>query len=160
MKNLFLFLTLLVLSVNTTAQESQKAQDTTKVQKLDEVLVKAVRVEVTSPITHSNVTKKQTALKHEIAHALYATDEIYKTECQRILYKMSDKLKNKLGAELLKHAYAPEFIIDEVHAYMADYDKSMFCTIMNNKHFKTEYNKIRRQIGKLYKETVRREINA
>ncbi|WP_347923801.1 TonB-dependent receptor [Pontimicrobium sp. SW4] len=58
MKNLFLFLTLLVLSVSAKAQESTKVQDTTKVQKLDEVLVKAVRVEATSPITHSNIDKK------------------------------------------------------------------------------------------------------
>lgn len=58
MKNLFLFLTLLVLSVSLGAQESKKVQDTTKVQKLDEVLVKAVRVEATSPITHSNIDKK------------------------------------------------------------------------------------------------------
>lgn len=37
----------------------QKDQDSTKTEKLDEVLVKAVRVNATSPITHSNVSKKQ-----------------------------------------------------------------------------------------------------
>jgi len=58
MKNLILFLAFLVLSVSVTAQESKKAQDTTKVQKLDEVLVKAVRVDAASPITHSNVKKE------------------------------------------------------------------------------------------------------
>ena len=36
----------------------EKVQDTTKVEQLDEVLVKAVRVDAKSPITHSNVTKK------------------------------------------------------------------------------------------------------
>ena len=58
-KNLFLFLALLVCSVSANTQENQKQQDTTKTEKLDEVLVKAVRVNATSPITHSNVTKKQ-----------------------------------------------------------------------------------------------------
>ena len=58
MKNLFLFLTLLVLSVSVNAQED-KQQDTTKIQKLDEVLVKAVRVDADSPITHSNVSKAE-----------------------------------------------------------------------------------------------------
>lgn len=57
MKNLFAFLALFVLSNYAVAQEKQ--QDSTKVEKLDEVLVKAVRVEATSPITHSNVTKAQ-----------------------------------------------------------------------------------------------------
>ena len=55
MKNLFKIL-VLFLTITTYAQEKQ--QDSTKVEKLDEVLVKAVRVEASSPITHSNVTKK------------------------------------------------------------------------------------------------------
>lgn len=36
-----------------------KKQDSIKVEKLDEVLVRAVRVDAKSPITHSNVTKKE-----------------------------------------------------------------------------------------------------
>ena len=56
MKNLFLFLTLLVLSISVNAQEKQ--QDSTQVEILDEVLVEAVRVNATSPITHSNITKE------------------------------------------------------------------------------------------------------
>ena len=57
-KNSFLFITLLVLSVSATAQNNKISQDSTKTQKLDEVLVNAVRVNATSPITHSNMTKK------------------------------------------------------------------------------------------------------
>ncbi len=41
------------------AYGQEKQQDTTKVEKLDEVLVKAVRVDAKSPITHSNVTQKE-----------------------------------------------------------------------------------------------------
>ncbi|ULC60007.1 TonB-dependent receptor [Flaviramulus sp. BrNp1-15] len=59
MKNIFLFLTLLVLSVSANAQQNQVQQDSTKTEKLDEVLVKAVRVNADSPITHSNVSKEQ-----------------------------------------------------------------------------------------------------
>ena len=42
----------------------EKQQDSIKVEKLDEVLVKAVRVDAKSPITHSNVTKKQLAKRN------------------------------------------------------------------------------------------------
>ncbi|WP_400076251.1 TonB-dependent receptor [Winogradskyella sp. R77965] len=42
----------------------EKKQDSTKVEKLDEVLVKAVRVDAKSPITHSNVTKKEIAKRN------------------------------------------------------------------------------------------------
>ena len=64
MKNNFLFLTLLVLSVSVNAQQNQKKQDSTKTEKLDEVLVKAVRVDADSPITHSNVTKEELAKRN------------------------------------------------------------------------------------------------
>ena len=62
MKNIFVFLGLFVMSVSLFSQEKQ--QDSTKVEKLEEVLVKAVRVDATSPITHSNVTKKDIAKRN------------------------------------------------------------------------------------------------
>ena len=42
----------------------EKQQDTIKVEQLDEVLVKAVRVKEKAPITHSNVTKKEIAKRN------------------------------------------------------------------------------------------------
>lgn len=62
MKKPFLFLALLVFSVFVNAQE--KPQDTTKVTTLDEVVVKAVRVNATSPITHTNVSKQELAKRN------------------------------------------------------------------------------------------------
>ncbi|MBQ0786715.1 MAG: Plug domain-containing protein, partial [Oceanihabitans sp.] len=62
MKNLFLFITLLVLTVCVNAQE--KSQDSTKREQLDEVLIKAVRVNATSPITHTNVSKEELAKRN------------------------------------------------------------------------------------------------
>ncbi|TXG36858.1 TonB-dependent receptor [Seonamhaeicola maritimus] len=64
MKNLFLFLTLFVLSVSVCAQQNQVKQDSTNTEKLDEVLVKAVRVDADSPITHSNVKKEELAKRN------------------------------------------------------------------------------------------------
>ncbi|MCK8479234.1 TonB-dependent receptor [Psychroserpens algicola] len=64
MKNTFLFVALLVLSVSALAQNNEKQQDSTKTEALDEVLVKAVRVNATSPITHSNVSKKELAKRN------------------------------------------------------------------------------------------------
>jgi len=42
----------------------EKQQDSTKVEKLDEVLVRAVRVDAKSPITHSNIDKKEIAKRN------------------------------------------------------------------------------------------------
>ena len=52
-----LFLFLITMSAN--AQQNLTEQDSTKTEVLDEVLVKAVRVNATSPITHSNVGKEE-----------------------------------------------------------------------------------------------------
>ena len=57
MKNLFLCVVLLFLSISVNSQEKKK--DSTKVQKLDEVLITAIRVNADSPITHSNIDKEQ-----------------------------------------------------------------------------------------------------
>ncbi len=57
MNKKLLLLTLMSLSISLYAQKKEK--DSTKVEKLDEVLVKAVRVKASSPITHSNLTKKE-----------------------------------------------------------------------------------------------------
>src|SRR5690554_240365 len=56
-QNSQIFLLFLLVSFSSYSQEKQ--QDSTKLETLDEVLVKAVRVDATSPITHSNVTKEQ-----------------------------------------------------------------------------------------------------
>jgi iron complex outermembrane receptor protein len=61
-KNLITFFCLFSLSYVAFAQEV--AQDSTKIEKLDEVLVKTVRVDAKSPITHSNVTKEQIAKRN------------------------------------------------------------------------------------------------
>ncbi len=58
MKNLFAFLALFVLQDLANAQETLQ-QDSTKIEVLDEVLVKAIRVDATSPITHSDITTEQ-----------------------------------------------------------------------------------------------------
>ncbi len=64
MKNSFLFLTLLMLSASAVAQQNQTAQDSTKIERLDEVLVNAVRVDADSPITHSNISKEELAKRN------------------------------------------------------------------------------------------------
>ena len=52
----------LVFTIASFGQE--KEQDSTKIEKLDEVLVRAVRVDAKSPITHSNVTKQDIAKRN------------------------------------------------------------------------------------------------
>ena len=63
MKQVVLYITLILLSICSFAQKKQK--DTiavnNKVETLDEVLVKSVRVEADSPITHSNLSKEELA---------------------------------------------------------------------------------------------------
>ncbi|WP_106790941.1 TonB-dependent receptor [Aquimarina sp. Aq78] len=64
MKNVLFYLTLFVLSIKLTAQEKLTDSTQTKIEKLDEVLVKSVRVEADSPITHSNLSKEELASRN------------------------------------------------------------------------------------------------
>lgn len=59
MKNLFLFLTFLVLSISATAQQNQVKQDSTKIEKLDKVLVSATRAKDKTPVAFTNIKKEQ-----------------------------------------------------------------------------------------------------
>ena len=58
MKKLFAFLALIVIYDLANSQEAQQ-QDSTKIEVLDEVLIKAIRVDATSPITHSDISNEQ-----------------------------------------------------------------------------------------------------
>ncbi len=60
MKNLFLFLTLLVLSVSVNAQDQQTVElDSTKITTLDEVLLSATRANDKTPVAFTNISKKE-----------------------------------------------------------------------------------------------------
>lgn len=57
MKNLFLFVALLLLSASIYAQENP--QDSTKVQKLDEILLSATRAKDKTPVAFTTITKEE-----------------------------------------------------------------------------------------------------
>ena len=64
MKNYILCLVFLALSYRPLIAQDTQIQDSTATQNLDEVLVKAVRVQPNTPITHSNVTRKDIAKRN------------------------------------------------------------------------------------------------
>jgi len=64
MKNLALFLFFGIFFLNVSAQDTTTLKDSTNLERLDQVLVKAVRVDADSPITHSNITKEELAQRN------------------------------------------------------------------------------------------------
>ncbi len=59
-----LFISACVLLGMQAYSQTNQVKDTTKVETLDEVLLKAVRVDATSPVTHSNVQKEEIAQRN------------------------------------------------------------------------------------------------
>lgn len=59
MKSIFLFLTLLALSLSASAQQNNVESDSTKVEQLDEVLLSATRAKDKTPVAFSTITKKE-----------------------------------------------------------------------------------------------------
>lgn len=64
MKRNFLFIVLVIAAAVTSYSQTDSPNDTTAVEQLDAVLVKAVRVDADSPITHSNVDKQELATRN------------------------------------------------------------------------------------------------
>ncbi len=64
MKKLILSLALVWITSAIHSQEQPVTIDTTEVETLDEVLLKAIRVKATSPITHSNLGKEEIAQRN------------------------------------------------------------------------------------------------
>lgn len=64
MKILTLFLFFGIFFLKSSAQDTTTLQDSTNLERLDQVLVKAVRVDADSPITHSNITKEELAQRN------------------------------------------------------------------------------------------------
>ena len=65
MKHIFTYITLLSIATSVLAQTQVK--DSIQVQKLEEVLIKSVRVEADSPITHSNLDKAELEKKNLVS---------------------------------------------------------------------------------------------
>lgn len=63
--------------------------------------------------------KDKNVLKHEIAHGLYFTDPIYKTEMQSLGGSLPKKLRKKIFKVLTEMKYHDSVHYDELQAYMA-----------------------------------------
>lgn len=63
----------------------------------------------------------EATLKHELTHALYTTNNKYKSEIDNVLDKNRKKI-SKAYSHLLKMGYTKEVIYDEIQAYTIDGD--------------------------------------
>lgn len=72
--------------------------------------------------------QNNTTLRHELAHALYASNIRYKTEIDLFLKKNKKKLKQTTNY-ILQKGYCEEVLNDEIQAYITDNDDSELINI-------------------------------
>jgi hypothetical protein len=65
------------------------------------------------------VVKKNGALSHEIAHALFYLYPEYKKEMTRMIKELSPSIRKEINLNLKKLGYTPKVYLDETQAYMA-----------------------------------------
>jgi hypothetical protein len=70
---------------------------------------------------------KSNTFKHELAHALYYTDKIYKNSMDIITKSIGNKNLKALKCRLKEFGYCEEVLMDEIQAYMST-EKSNFLT--------------------------------
>jgi len=67
-------------------------------------------------------------LRHELAHALYASNRKYKDELDKFLLKNKSKLKNTLKY-IKNKGYCNDVLFDEIQAYITDNDDNELINI-------------------------------
>lgn len=72
--------------------------------------------------------QNNSVLRHELAHALYASNIKYKTEIDTFLKKNQKKLK-KINSYILSKGYCKDVLNDEIQAYITDNDDNELINI-------------------------------
>jgi len=72
--------------------------------------------------------QNNSTLRHELSHALYASNTKYRTEIDRFLNKNRKKLKNTLKY-IKDKGYCDEVLFDEIQAYITDNDDNELINI-------------------------------
>lgn len=72
--------------------------------------------------------QNNSVLRHELAHALYASNIKYKTEIDAFLKKNQKKLK-KINFYILSKGYCKDVLNDEIQAYITDNDDNELINI-------------------------------
>lgn len=65
--------------------------------------------------------QNNSTLRHELSHALYASNSKYRDEVNKFLNKNKNKLKST-SKYILDKGYCPEVLYDEIQAYITDND--------------------------------------
>jgi len=65
------------------------------------------------------IVKGNTALSHEIAHALFYLNQEYKKEMKKLVSGLTPTIKKEIGTTLKRLGYASKVYIDEAQAYLS-----------------------------------------
>lgn len=84
--------------------------------------------------------QNNTILRHELAHALYSYNIIYKTKVDLICYKFKKEL-SKTSKYILNKGYHKDVLNDELQAYITDNDDS-FIIKHTPQHIIARFNKL------------------
>ena len=75
-------------------------------------------------------TDKVTVI-HELAHAAYYIDDVYKQEVNVLVKHMDSNIKRELTSKLTDMGYAKKVIVDEINAYMSTSSRHYFKSNMD-----------------------------
>lgn len=84
--------------------------------------------------------QNNSVLRHELAHALYSYNTIYKTKVDLICYKFKKEL-SKTSKYILNKGYHKDVLNDELQAYITDNDDS-FIIKYTPQYIITKFNKL------------------
>lgn len=101
---------------------------------------------------------KDSALEHEIAHALYYTNEVYKKEMNLLIKTIPLKIKKQIFVELKKMEYDKSVFLDEIQAHMSTGLTKDLSSIKNIKKYTINFKNVFKKYLKEQEKTKKKLI--
>lgn len=91
----------------------------------------------------------ESSLRHELAHALYALDDLYRSTIDKIWQKLPHELDNHFSRDLMAKGYTEEHVVDEWQAYLVESHKGF-----GTRKFSRESLQLHKQLRLIYTESL------
>ena len=91
----------------------------------------------------------ETTKRHEIAHALYHLNNEYKRKVDKVVKRITPKIHKQIEEYLLEIGYTKKVVVDEINAYFATEDSSIWESLEPNKKEKVLLEDVQSELSGL-----------
>ena len=91
-------------------------------------------------------------MKHEVAHAFYYLNKVYKKEMDKLIRVLPKRMKDRIKKELLKIGYCKRVVKDEIQAYLSTEIREGMISVIDYTINYKKIKKFQKTFNKYYEE--------